>query len=365
MRQLTAANFRLRLAGVCASLLAVPVLHATDPGTTLSLVGAYRIASPKGDDTGGPPQALPARGVEPGQRYAWRQETGAGSLEGQTLRLDHRPPWGNATISAAGQLVSKLAKEGKGLTVAQSGAAPPESIATSTGVAPAGVAGPTAPSAAAPHYEFRPDHDPDGIGKFYLGREIAHVLSHQGADWLERPEREEEEKPALLLEALRLRPGDVVADIGAGTGFLARRLARKVGPTGVVYANDIQPEMLDVLRSKCLEERIENVKPVLGTITDPKLPPHAIDLAIMVDVYHEFSHPHEMLAAIVRALKPGGRVVFVEYRAEDPHVPIKPVHKMSEAQVRKEAEVHPLAWVETIKVLPRQHIIVFKRKAEQ
>jgi len=211
-------------------------------------------------------------------------------------------------------------------------------------------------------YEFRREHDPDGIGKFYLGREIAHVMGHQAADWLERPERQAEERPDLLLEALKIKPGDSVADIGAGTGFYTRPLAKSAGTSGVVYAVDIQPEMLDLLTNKMAEANIRNVKPVLGSDTDPKLPAGSVDLILMVDVYHEFDHPYEMAAAMARSLKPAGRIVFVEFRAEDPDVPIKRVHKMTEAQVRKEMAVQPLQWVETIETLPRQHIIVFKRK---
>jgi protein-L-isoaspartate O-methyltransferase len=217
------------------------------------------------------------------------------------------------------------------------------------------------PSSQTNRYEFRRDHDPDGIGKFYLGREIAHVMGHQAADWLERPEREEEERPSLLLEALKLKPGEAVADIGAGTGYYSRRMAKLVGEKGTVYAVDIQQEMLDLLTNKMAELKIQNVKPILGTITDPKLPHASIDLVLMVDVYHEFDHPYEMTKAICDGLKPGGRLVFVEFRGEDPNVPIKVVHKMTEAQVRKEMAVHPLHWVETSEVLPRQHIIVFKK----
>jgi SAM-dependent methyltransferase len=213
------------------------------------------------------------------------------------------------------------------------------------------------------HYEYRREHDPNGIGKFYLGREIAHVMGHEAADWLERPEREAEEKPDLLLEALKLKSGDVVADIGAGTGYYSWRMAKIVGDKGLVYAVDIQQEMLDLLAKRMAERKITNVKGVLGTITDPKLPAHSVDLLLMVDVYHEFDHPLEMIQAICKSLKPGGRVVFVEFRAEDPKVPIKEVHKMSEAQVRKEMSAQPLEWVETIATLPWQHIIVFKKKA--
>jgi len=211
-------------------------------------------------------------------------------------------------------------------------------------------------------YEYRREHDPNGIGKFYLSREIAHVMGHQAADWLERPEREAEEKPDLLLQALKLKPGDLVADIGAGTGYYSWRMAKEVGEKGVVYAVDIQEEMLDLLAKRMAERKITNVKGVLGTITDPKLPAQSVDLALMVDVYHEFDHPFEMMQAICRALKPGGRVAFVEFRAEDPKVPIKEVHKMSETQVRKEMAAQPLEWVETITTLPWQHIIVFRKK---
>jgi SAM-dependent methyltransferase len=211
-------------------------------------------------------------------------------------------------------------------------------------------------------YETRAEHDPNGIGKFYMGREIAHVMGHQAADWLERPERGQEERPDLLVPALKLKQGDAVADIGAGTGYYTRRLAKAVGTNGVAYAVEIQQEMLDVLTNKLAAEKILNVKPVLGTVTDPKLPAAALDLILTVDVYHEFEHPFEMVEAMCRALKPGGHMVFVEFRGEDPNVPIKLVHKMTEAQVRKEMAVHPLEWVETIGTLPRQHIIVFRKK---
>jgi SAM-dependent methyltransferase len=218
--------------------------------------------------------------------------------------------------------------------------------------------------ASSPVYEFRAHHDPNGTGKFYLGREIALVMGHLAADWLERPEREEEEQPSKLLNALGLKPGSVVADIGAGTGYYTRRLAKRVGPTGLVYAVDIQPEMLDLLTNKMAELGIGNVKPILGTVADPKLPENSIDLILMVDVYHEFDHPFEMVTAMCRALKPGGRMVFVEFRAEDPKVPIKEVHKMSESQVRKEMAVQPLVWLETVEDLPLQHIIIFARQPE-
>jgi SAM-dependent methyltransferase len=224
----------------------------------------------------------------------------------------------------------------------------------------AGAEGPaTAPTNS---YERRAVHDPNGIGKFYMGREIAHVMGHLAADWLERPERESEEKTELLIGTLKFRPGEMVADIGAGTGYHTRRIARRVLPAGKVYAVDIQREMLDLLTNKLADIGISNVVPVLGTITDPKLPTNALDTILLVDVYHEFDYPYEMTAAMCRALKPGGRLVFVEFRGEDEKVPIKRVHKMTEAQVKKEMSVHPLTWKETIGVLPWQHIIVFTRQ---
>jgi SAM-dependent methyltransferase len=213
-----------------------------------------------------------------------------------------------------------------------------------------------------PHYETRAEHDPNGLGKFYMGREIAQVMGHQAADWLERPEREQEERPDLVLPTLKIKAGETVADIGAGTGYYTRRLAKIVGEKGLVYAVDIQQEMLDLLTNRMASAKINNVKPILGDLTDPKLPPASMDLAIMVDVYHEFDHPYEMAQSLCRALKPGGRLVFVEFRGEDPNVPIKTVHKMTEAQVKKEMAVQPLDWVETIEALPWQHIIVFKKR---
>jgi precorrin-6B methylase 2 len=222
----------------------------------------------------------------------------------------------------------------------------------------------TPPAAPTARYQVRQAHDPDGIGKFYMGREIAAVMGHQAADWLERPERESEEEPDKLLEQLHLKPGDVVADIGAGTGFITRSLATSVGSAGKVLAVDIQPEMLNLLTNKMASLGITNVVPVLGTVSDPKLPPDSVDLVLMVDVYHEFEFPFEMMSGICRSLKPNGRVVFVEFRAEDPSVPIKKLHKMNQGQVRKEMAVLPLRWSGNIEVLPRQHIIVFTKKAE-
>ena len=215
---------------------------------------------------------------------------------------------------------------------------------------------------ARPSYEKRSEHDPNGIGVFYMGREIAHVMGHQAADWLERIDRQEEERTDLLMDSLKFHDGEIVADIGCGSGFISRQVAKKIG-SGFVYGVDIQPEMLDLLAKRMAMFRITNVQPVRGTTTDPKLPPASCDTMIMVDVYHEFDQPYEMIRSMISGLKPGGRIVFVEFRKEDPAVPIKEVHKMSEAQVRKEMAVQPeLEFVETIGVLPRQHIIIFRKK---
>jgi ubiquinone/menaquinone biosynthesis C-methylase UbiE len=213
-------------------------------------------------------------------------------------------------------------------------------------------------------YEYRTEHDLNGIGKFYLGREIAHVMGHQAADWLDRPEREREEEPAKVLDALKLQPGDVVADIGAGSGYFAFRLGERVGSKGKVLAVDIQPEMIALMRQRIQDRKLRNIELIQSTATDPKLPRSSVDLILMVDVYHEFAYPWEMTVALLRALKPGGRIVFVEYRLEDPRVPIKLVHKMSEKQVLKEMAPHAVEHVATIDVLPRQHIIIFKKAKE-
>lgn len=203
----------------------------------------------------------------------------------------------------------------------------------------------------------------DGIGKSYFGREIAHVMGHQGATWLERPEREEEERTDLLLEALALKPGDVVADIGAGSGYFSWRMARRVGDKGKVYAVEIQQEFLDMLMVNMRKRDVgEIVKPMLGTVQDPQLPAASCDMILLVDVYHEFDFPYEMTRGMISALKPGGRLVFVEYRGEDPSVPIKPLHKMTVAQVKKEMNIHAVKFDELITTLPRQHVIVFRKQ---
>lgn len=200
----------------------------------------------------------------------------------------------------------------------------------------------------------------DGIGKFYLGREISHVMGHRGAAWLERSARERQERTDLLIDNLPLERDDVVADIGAGTGYFAFPIAERL-PDGRVYAVDIQPEMLEFMRERRERSGASNVEPVLGSETDTGLPKAGVDLAYIVDAYHEFSHPREMGESLVRALKPGGRLILVEYRAEDPSVPIKPLHKMSEVQVRKEMSALGLEWVKTEDYLPQQHVLHFRK----
>ena len=209
-------------------------------------------------------------------------------------------------------------------------------------------------------YETRAIHDPDGTGKFYMGREIAQVMGHQGADWLERPERAETEMPDRVVKQMKLKSTDVVADIGAGTGYFSFRLSRVV-PQGKVYAVDIQPEMLAIIEQRKRSLKADNVVSVLGTETDATLPAQQVDVVLLVDAYHEFSFPREMMESIFRGLKPGGRVIQVEYRAEDPDVPIKRIHKMSVDQARKEMAAVGLVWRETMGFLPQQHFIVYEK----
>lgn len=201
----------------------------------------------------------------------------------------------------------------------------------------------------------------DGIGKVYMGREISKVMGHAGINWLERWTREEEEAPSKALAALNLTPDAVIADIGAGSGYYTFRIAPLV-PDGKVVAVDIQPEMIAHLEAKEEELGFDNVVAHLGEIDDTRLEPESIDAAFMVDAYHEFSHPREMMESIVAALRPGGRVILLEFRAEDPEVNIKPLHKMSEAQVKKEMNAVGLEWVTTEDFLPMQHFLVFKKR---
>ncbi len=193
------------------------------------------------------------------------------------------------------------------------------------------------------------------------GRKIAGVMGMSGADWLVRPERETEEQPEKALDALNLKPGMVVADIGAGVGYMSLRLAKRVGPSGKVYANDLQPEMLARLRENAAKSKIDNVITVLGDVADPKLPANTMDLVLLVDVYHEFSQPQQMLRKIRETLKPDGRLVLLEYRAEDPNVPIVAEHKMTVAQVKTELEAEGFVLQPVIETLPRQHILILRK----
>jgi ubiquinone/menaquinone biosynthesis C-methylase UbiE len=204
----------------------------------------------------------------------------------------------------------------------------------------------------------------NGIGKMYLGREISKVMGHRGARWLERPEREQKERPDLVVDSLPLDPTDVVADIGAGTGYMTFRVAPRV-PQGRVFAVDIQPEMLNMIREKMRARDVTDVTPVRGTETDPQLPADSIDVAFMIDAYHEFSHPYEMMTALREDLVLGGRVVLVEYRKEDPSIRIKTLHKMTEAQAKKEMKFAGFEWVDTKEMLPRQHFMVFRKPDKQ
>ena len=201
----------------------------------------------------------------------------------------------------------------------------------------------------------------DGIGKFYFGREISQVMGHRGAAWLERQSRVRDEAPNEAVQAMQLASDTVVADIGAGTGYFTFRLAAQV-PEGRVYAVDIQPEMLDIIRKRMQRGPVENVIPVKGQKDNPMLPAGEIDAVLLVDAYHEFAYPYEMMRAIVRALRPGGKVYLIEYRGEDPRIPIKPLHKMTQQQAIREMQAVGLAWVETKDFLPIQHFMVFEKK---
>jgi ubiquinone/menaquinone biosynthesis C-methylase UbiE len=192
------------------------------------------------------------------------------------------------------------------------------------------------------------------------GREIAPVMGMGGADWLVRPERETEEAPDRALDAIALKKGDVVADIGAGVGYFTWRMAERVGPAGKVYASDIQPGMIEQLKKNVAARGLTNVVPVLGTDVDPKLPAGKLDLALLVDVYHEFSQPQKMLARIREALKPSGRMILLEYRKEDPSVPIRLEHKMTVQEVRAEIEPEGFKFDTSLETLPQQHILIFR-----
>jgi ubiquinone/menaquinone biosynthesis C-methylase UbiE len=193
------------------------------------------------------------------------------------------------------------------------------------------------------------------------GRRYAQPMSYLGADWLDRSERVQEEEPDIALDAIKLVRGSTVADVGAGSGYMTVKMAKRVGPTGKVYANDIQPEMLALLRQRLVREKVSNVDLVLGTFDDPKLPAGTIDLILMVDVYHEFSEPQQMLRHMHEQLKPGGRLVLLEYRKEDPAIPIRLDHKMTVAEAKMEVEAEGYTLSKVDEVLPRQHILIFTR----
>lgn len=217
-------------------------------------------------------------------------------------------------------------------------------------------------SKAQPLYETRTNHDPNGIGKFYMGREIAQVMGPGGIEWLDRREREEEEHPAAVLDSLDLHPGEVVADLGAGSGYFTFRIAPKVAGAGKVMAVEIQDAMLNTLRARAAALKATNVEVVQASETDPNLPVSSVDLVLVVDVYHELAFPFEVMTRVREALKPGGRVVFVEYRKEDPTVRIKEVHKMSVKQLEKEMNAVGLTLVRTVETLPLQHIVIFEKR---
>jgi SAM-dependent methyltransferase len=235
------------------------------------------------------------------------------------------------------------------LSIAACGTPQPEAATREPGQGPTSGTG----------YEFR-GASADGIGKFYMGREISHVMGHRGAAWLERPTREREERTDLLVENLPLQANSVVADIGAGTGYFSFSIAERI-PEGKVLAVDIQQEMLDIIAARNVSTGVDNVEPILGDERDPGLPDSAVDLILIVDAYHEFAFPREMGDAMARSLKPGGRLILIEYRAEDPDVFIKPLHKMSQAQAIAEMRAVGLAWERTESFLPQQHFLVFRR----
>jgi SAM-dependent methyltransferase len=201
----------------------------------------------------------------------------------------------------------------------------------------------------------------DGIGKFYMGREISQVMGHLGASWLERPKREREERTDLLLKHLSLKATDYVVDLGAGTGYFSFPIAVQL-TAGKVLAVDIEPEMLRLIEQRKSDEGIENIDTILASELSPNIPNASVDVVLLVDAYHEFSHPREVMAGVVKGLKPGGRVVLVEYRGEDNRVPIKRLHKMTQQQAKKEMSVVGLQWLRTDDYLPQQHVMIFSKQ---
>lgn len=211
-----------------------------------------------------------------------------------------------------------------------------------------------------PGYDFNPDLSQGGIGKFYMGREISGVMGHQAAGWLERDQRTHEEMPDEVVANMALNATDIVADVGAGTGYFSFRMAALL-PQGKVLATDIQPEMLAIMEQRKSQLGVHNVETVVGSIDDSGLAPESIDVALLVDAYHEFSHPWEMMNSINQALKPGGRLVLIEYRGEDASVPIRPLHKMTEQQVVLEMSVFGLILESNLDFLPWQHMLIFRK----
>ncbi|WP_019038720.1 class I SAM-dependent methyltransferase [Psychroflexus tropicus] len=209
-------------------------------------------------------------------------------------------------------------------------------------------------------YEYKPG-DYSGIGKWYMGREISHVMGYQGMNWLERSDREQEENTSTLLDNMNFQSTDVVADIGAGSGYHVFKIAPQV-KEGKVYAVDIQPEMLQAMKDKKKKQGVENVELIRGTEQSAQLPENTVDKVLMVDVYHEFEYPVEMMASIKKGLNSDGKVYLIEYRAEDPQVPIKRLHKMSEAQAVKEMKAAGFTLIENIDNLPWQHCMVFGKE---
>ena len=203
-------------------------------------------------------------------------------------------------------------------------------------------------------YAFQSEHP-------LSGRRIAPVMGVGGADWLDRSEREAEENPEGALEAIGIKPGMVVADVGAGTGYISLRLAKRVGPSGKVYAEDVQPEMLRRLRQNAAEAKLNNIQTVLGGEADPKLPANTLDVIMLVDVYHEFSQPQKMLRKMRESLKADGRLVLLEYRKEDPSIPIRPEHKVSVQEVKLEVEAEGFHLDQVLETLPRQHILILTK----
>ena len=209
-------------------------------------------------------------------------------------------------------------------------------------------------------YYQKGERTKDGTGKYYMGREISQVMGHLGAGWLERPKREQEERTDLLVKNMTLSETDHVADIGAGSGYFSFRISPLV-PKGIVHAVDISPQMLGIIRAKKAKDDFKNVVTVQSSIKNTTLSPDTIDCALIVDAYHEFSYPREMALSIFNALKENGRLILIEYRQEDPGVPIKLLHKMSEEQSKKEITGVGFVWKKTLDFLPQQHFMVFEK----